>query len=79
MAFTKQSAGGEFFRINKILLEIMKERKVYNDETVLRIAKARSVQGEDWLTDHEKKVFRTAFEIPMGVLLAVVLPKTTIH
>lgn len=65
MAFTKQSAGGEFFRINKILLEIMKERKVYNDETVLRIAKARSIQGEDWLTDHEKKVFRTAFEIPM--------------
>ena len=24
MAFTKQSAGGEFFRINKVLLEIMK-------------------------------------------------------
>jgi len=65
MAFTKQSAGGEFFRINKILLEIMKERKVHNDETVMRIAKARSVQQEDWLTDHEKKVFRTAFEVPM--------------
>lgn len=65
LAFTKQSAGGEFFRINKILLEIMKERKVFNDETVMRIAKARSVQQEDWLTEHEKKVFRTAFEVPM--------------
>ncbi len=65
MAFTKQSAGGEFFRINKVLLEIMKERKTFNDETVMRIAKARSIQQEDWLTDHEKKVFRTAFEIPM--------------
>jgi ribonucleoside-diphosphate reductase alpha chain len=64
-AFTKQSAGGEFFRINKVLLEIMKERKVYSDETVMRIAKARSVQQEDWLTEHEKRVFRTAFEVPM--------------
>jgi len=65
MAFTKQSAGGEFFRINKVLLGIMKERKVYNDEVIMRIAKARSVQQEDWLSEHEKKVFRTAFEIPM--------------
>lgn len=63
--FTKQSAGGEFFRINKVLLEIMKERGVYNDETVLRIAKARSVQQESWLTDHEKRVFLTAFETDM--------------
>lgn len=63
--FTKQSAGGELFRINKVLLEIMKERGVYNDETIMRIAKARSVQQEDWLTEHEKKVFRTAFEVPM--------------
>jgi ribonucleoside-diphosphate reductase alpha chain len=65
MVFTKQSAGGEFFRINKILLGLMKERNVYNNEVILRIAKARSVQNEDWLTEHEKKVFRTAFEIPM--------------
>jgi ribonucleoside-diphosphate reductase alpha chain len=65
MAFTKQSAGGEFFRINKVLLGIMKERKVYNQDTIMRIAKARSVQQEEWLTEHEKKVFRTAFEVPM--------------
>jgi ribonucleoside-diphosphate reductase alpha chain len=65
MAFTKQSAGGEFFRINKVLLGIMKERKMYNEDVIMRIAKARSVQQEDWLTEHEKKVFRTAFEVPM--------------
>lgn len=65
MVFTAQSAGGELFRINKVLLELMKERSVYNDETVMRIAKKRSVSGEDWLTEHEQKVFRTAFEIPM--------------
>lgn len=66
MAFTKQSAGGEFFRINKILLELMKEKGVYNDKTVKEIIKAKgSVQKVNWLTDEEKAVFRTAFEIPM--------------
>lgn len=65
MVFTKQSAGGEFFRINKVLLGLMKERDMYNEETVMRISKARTVSGEDWLTEHEKKVFRNAFEVPM--------------
>jgi ribonucleoside-diphosphate reductase alpha chain len=65
MVFTKQSAGGEFFRINKVLLEIMKERGVYNDETIMRLAKKRTVKGEDWLDEHEQKVFRNAFEISM--------------
>lgn len=65
MVFTKQSAGGEFFRINKILLNIMKERGVYNDETVLRIARKRTVKGEEWLDEHEQQVFRNAFEVSM--------------
>lgn len=70
MAFTKQSAGGEFFRINKVLLELMKEKGVYTDENVIKIAKSKgSVQGVDWLTPHEKKVFLTAFEIPMEWML----------
>lgn len=66
MVFTKQSAGGEFFRINKVLLELMKERGVYNDDVVKEIIEAKgSVQGISWLTEHEKKVFRTAFEVRM--------------
>lgn len=70
MAFTKQSAGGEFFRINKVLLELMKEKGVYTDENVIKIAKSKgSVQDVDWLTPHEKKVFLTAFEIPMEWML----------
>jgi ribonucleoside-diphosphate reductase alpha chain len=28
-----------------------------------------SVQGEDWLTDHEKAVFRTAFEVSQETIL----------
>lgn len=66
MAFTKQSAGGEFFRINKVLLEIMKERGVYNEEEVRKLAESKgTVQHVSWLDNHEKAVFRTAFEIPM--------------
>ena len=66
MAFTKQSAGGEFFRINKVLLEIMKERGVYNEDEVRKLAESKgTVQHVSWLDEHEKAVFRTAFEIPM--------------
>lgn len=65
LVFTKQSAGGELFRVNKVLLEIMKERGKHNKRVIRRIAEKRSVQQEDWLTDHEKAVFQTAFEVDM--------------
>lgn len=66
MAFTKQSAGGEFFRINKILLEIIKKKGLSVDECVKDIVNNKgSVQKVDWLTTEEKAVFRTAFEIRM--------------
>lgn len=66
MVFTKQSAGGEFFRINKVLLEIIKEKGLDLDDCVKDVnANRGSVQKVDWLTDEEKAVFRTAFEIDM--------------
>ena len=61
--FEQDTAGGMVYRINPELLPIMKEREEYTPETMQRIAEAQgSVQGEDWLDDHEKRVFRTAFE-----------------
>ena len=64
MVFTQRSAGGEIDRINPYLLALMKERGVYNKTTVERIRSAMgSVLNEDWLTDYEKEVFKTAFEI----------------
>ena len=64
MVFTQRSAGGEIDRINPFLLKLMKERGVYNKSTVERIRVAMgSVRNEDWLTDYEKEVFKTAFEI----------------
>lgn len=62
--FEQDTAGGTVYRINPVLLPIMKARGHYNNETMKRIAEAQgSVQGESWLSDHEKKVFKTAFEI----------------
>lgn len=66
MVFVKQSAGGDIWRVNKVLLEIMKERGVYNEDVINDINKHKgSVQHVHWLTQHEKDVFRTAFEVDM--------------
>lgn len=61
--FSQSLAGGEFFRINPVLLPIMQERGVYDDLTIKRMsANLGSVQGESWLDEEEKSVFRTFFE-----------------
>lgn len=66
MVFTKQSAGGEFFRVNKVLLELIKEKGLDLDQCIRDINKDKgSVQFVDWLSDDDKAVFRTGFEVPM--------------
>ena len=69
-AFIQSSAAGEIERINPIFLKLMKARGKYSRKTIEDIAsKNGSVQHLDWLTDHEKLVFRTAFEINQEVIL----------
>lgn len=66
MAFTKQSAGGEFFRVNKVLVKWIKEKGLDFDECVREVvANKGSVQSVSWLDDVEKAALRTGFEIPM--------------
>lgn len=66
MAFTKQSAGGEFFRINKVLLGWMKQKGLDIEVCVKEIIEAKgSVQKVDWLDEEEKAALRTGFEVPM--------------
>jgi len=63
-AWNQSSAAGEIFRVNPTLLKIMKERNVYTPEIVDHIIDNNgSVQDVDWLTGHEKDVFKTAYEI----------------
>ena len=66
----KESVGGDLLRINTEFLKLMKEKGMYNDSEVERIMTNKgSVQDCEWLTQHEKDVFRIAFEIPMSAHL----------
>ena len=56
--------------MNPYLLKLMKEKGVFNKTNVEDIRdKMGSVQHVDWLTDEEKLVFRTAFEINQSAIL----------
>lgn len=70
MVYTQRSAGGEIDRVNPYLLKLMKEKGVFNKANVEDIRdKMGSVQHVDWLTEEEKLVFRTAFEINQSAIL----------
>lgn len=68
--FTQRSAGGEISRVDPSLLKVMKAKGVYNKKNIDEIADAMgSVQGVSWLSDEEKEVFKTAFEIDQYAIL----------
>ncbi len=68
--YEQDTAAGTVYRINPVLLNLMKERNKYTEEVMTRISETQgSVQGEEWLTPHEKDVFRTAFEINQEILI----------
>lgn len=70
MVYTQATSAGEVERINPVLLELMKRKGVYTEEIVKDIAENYgSVQHVDWLSEDEKKVFKTAFEIDQKVIL----------
>jgi len=70
MTFTQMTSAGEVDRINPCLLELMKKKKVYTKENIKQISeKQGSVQHVTWLTEEEKKVFKTAFEINQETIL----------
>jgi len=58
------SSVGEIRRITPVAFEMMKERGVYNKETITRIIQhAGSLQQETWLSEEEKNVFLFAYEM----------------
>ena len=68
--YEQETAGGIVYRINPVLLPIMKERGQYTKEVMKHISEAQgSVQGEDWLSDTEKRVFKTAFELNQHTII----------
>lgn len=62
--FTQTTAAGNVDRIDPVLLDIVKERCEDVEAAIKEVNdKFGSVQHVSWLSDEEKKVFKTAFEI----------------
>jgi ribonucleoside-diphosphate reductase alpha chain len=64
MSFTQLTSAGEMDRVNPTLLKIIKGKGL-DVETCIKdtVQSQGSVQHVSWLTDEEKRVFKTAFEI----------------
>lgn len=70
MSYTMLTSAGEVERVNPVLLKIMKEKGVFNKKTLKAMKESNgSVQRVDWLSDFEKQVFKTAFEIDQEEVL----------
>lgn len=70
MTFVQATAAGEMDRVNPTLLNLMKEKGVYSKKHLQEITdKMGSVQHVGWLTEEEKAVFKTAFEINQKAVL----------
>ena len=77
--YNQQSAAGELTRMNPSLISIMKDRGVYNLDVMddLSINYEGSVQHVDWLTEEEKRVFKTAYEIDQKAILRMASVRQT--
>ena len=68
--YTQSTPAGEMQRINPEFMKLAKERGKFT-KALLKgiIEKEGSVQHLDWLSEHEKLVFKTAFEIDARTIL----------
>jgi ribonucleoside-diphosphate reductase alpha chain len=69
--YNQQTSAGVLYRVNPVFLELAKERNEFTDELVndLVMNTGGSVQHLEWLTDHEKEVFKTAYEIDQHAII----------
>lgn len=68
--YNQLSAAGEMARIAPVFLKLMKEKDKYSKEVLKSIiANKGSVQHLDWLTDQEKLIFKTAYEVNQEVVI----------
>ena len=70
MVYEIGSAAGNIRRINAEFYHLAKEKGMYSKELIEDINQhLGSVQHLDWLTPHEKEVFKTAFEVNQETIL----------
>lgn len=68
--YTQATTAGEMQRINPEFLKLAKARGKYDKKTIRSIIdRLGSVQHLTWLSEQERNVFKTAFEIDQRILL----------
>lgn len=68
--FNQPTSAGEIYRVNPVFLNLAKERGRWSEELVAElVASEGSVQQLDWLSEHEKQVFKTAYEIDQAAII----------
>lgn len=74
--FKRETMSGDFLQINRYLVNLLKSRKLWNDTTrdALKMADG-SVQHLDFLTAHEKLVYRTVWEISQKSLIEMAVDR----
>jgi len=70
MSFTQKTSAGDVDRVNVALLKLIKRKGLDIEKCIADVVQGYgSVQHVTWLSDVEKKVFLTAFEIDQFVIL----------
>jgi len=68
--FKRETLSGEFLQVNRYLVNELKERGLWSEETRMRLKMAEgSVQQIDELPDDLKLIYRTVWEVPMRGLI----------
>ena len=68
--FLQKVAKGSIYRVNPVLVKILKEKKKYTEDVLESIDNNKgSVQHLDFLSTEQKQLFRTSFEINQKVLI----------
>jgi ribonucleoside-diphosphate reductase alpha chain len=67
--FDMGSSVGELRRITPVFYELMKQRGVYNKETISRIIRKNGIiDDEEWLTEEEKILFMSGFQMDQEII-----------
>ncbi len=68
--FKRETLSGEFLQINKYLVAHLKKIGIWNAHTREQLkANEGSIQNIDLVPDHLKKLYRTAWELPMKAII----------
>jgi ribonucleoside-diphosphate reductase alpha chain len=68
--FTQKSAKGTFVRYNPMFTKMLEEHKKFTPDVIQSVVEARgSVQHLSFLTDEQREVFKTAYEIDQFAII----------